>query len=186
MLKRNGMVKGMEINNLKQEIRKLPLFHGDYKTNIPGVTAYRFTGEKIHMPQTKNPYLYIVVEGMLRLYTPSGIMDYMAGQYSVSKIDTPLAGTVLAVSEEQDFLAVSVEFTIHEVITTILDMDNSLTEKILNENIPEQDMTISDREVIRSVYRLFYAMQETIPSEFLHRTILRELIYYLLCGSCGK
>ncbi len=123
----------------------------------------------------KNPYLYIVVEGMLRLYTPSGIMDYMAGQYSVSKIDTPLAGTVLAVSEEQDFLAVSVEFTIHEVITTILDMDNSLTEKILNENLPEQDMTISDREVIRSVYRLFYAMQETISSEFLHRTILREI-----------
>jgi hypothetical protein len=112
---------------------------------------------------------------MLRLYTPSGIMDYMAGQYSVSKIDTPLAGTVLAVSEEQDFLAVSVEFTIHEVITTILDMDNSLTEKILNENLPEQDMTISDREVIRSVYRLFYAMQETISSEFLHRTILREI-----------
>lgn len=54
--------------------------------------------------------------GMLRLYTPSGIMDYMAGQYSISRIDTPLKGKVLTLSEQKDFLALSVEFTVHEVI----------------------------------------------------------------------
>lgn len=71
---------------------------------------------KIRMPQTENPYLYIVLDGTLRLYTPSGIMDYMAGQYSVSKIDTPLSGTVLAFSKQQDFLALAVAFTPNDVI----------------------------------------------------------------------
>lgn len=87
------------------------------------------------MPSVENPYLYIVIDGMMRLYTPSGIMDYMAGQYSVSKIDTPLNGTVLKFSERQDFLALSVEFTINDVITTVLDLDNDLIENVMNEKM---------------------------------------------------
>lgn len=82
------------------------------------------------MPNTENPYLYIVLDGMLRLYTPSGIMDYVEGQYSISQIDTPLSGTVLTFSSRQDFLALSVEFTVFDIITAVLGLDNDLTEKI--------------------------------------------------------
>lgn len=86
------------------------------------------------MTHTENPYLYIVLDGALRLYTPSGMMDYMAGQYSVSKIDTPLSGTVLTFSEQQDFLALAVAFTANDVITEVLVMDNELSERIMGEN----------------------------------------------------
>lgn len=40
---------------------------------------YRFTSEQITMPGTESPCLYIVADGSMRLYTPSGMMDYMAG-----------------------------------------------------------------------------------------------------------
>ena len=93
------------IQTIRNEIRKLPLENGCNQTGIPCVTVYRFTEEKIPMPLVENPYLYIVLDGMLRLHTPSGIMDYMAGQYSISRIDTPFMGTVLNFSEQQDFLA---------------------------------------------------------------------------------
>lgn len=106
--------------NLQEEIRNLPLEEGGNKTGIACITAYWFTTERIQMPQTENPYLYIVIDGALRLYTLSEIMDYMAGQYSVSKIDTPLSGTVLAFSKQQDFLALAVEFTPNDVITEVL------------------------------------------------------------------
>jgi hypothetical protein len=106
------------------------------------------------MPSATNPYLYIVLDGMLRLHTPSGIMDYMAGQYSVSKIDTPLMGKVLNFSEQQDFLAPAIEFTVNDVITTVLSLDNDLTEKIMNEQLESQKMAMSDEAVIESVYRL--------------------------------
>lgn len=171
------------ISKLKKEIRKSSFDIGSYKFHVQNVTFYCFKEGKIQMPQTENPYLYIVINGTLRLYTPSGIMDYIEGQYSISKIDTPLSGTVLTFSEEQEFLAIAIEFTVNDVITTVLDIDNSLTEKIMNETIDEQDMSISDKAVIKSVYRL---VTQEIPSKFMQKNILREIIYYILCGSCGK
>lgn len=174
------------IQNIQEEVRALSLAEGENRTGIPFVTAWRYTVDKVQMPTTENPYLYIVLDGVLRLYTPSGIMDYMEGQYSISKIDTPLLGTVLALSSRQDFLALSVEFTAYDVITAILALDNDLTEKIMGERMDEQEMAVSDQEVLRSVYRLFPAMNQTIPSEFLRKNIMQEVIYYILCGSCGK
>lgn len=171
------------ISKLKKEIQKCSFDTESYKYHVQNVTFYRFKDEKIQMPQTENPYLYIVINGTLRLYTPSGIMDYIEGQYSISKIDTPLSGTVLTFSEEQEFLAIAIEFTVNDVITTVLDIDNSLIEKIMNEAVAERDMSISDKAVIQSVYRL---VTQEIPSEFMQKNILREIIYYILCGSCGK
>lgn len=66
---------------LKNRIRALPLHEGKNDTGIPYITAYQFTTNKIQMPQMENPYLYIVLDGILRLHTPSGIMDYIAGQF---------------------------------------------------------------------------------------------------------
>ena len=174
------------IQELQNELRTHFFMNGENPPKIPAVKVYRFTDERIEMPQTDNPYLYIVLDGMLRLYTPSGIMDYMAGQYSVSKIDTPLSGTVLAFSEQQDFLAISIEFTPSDVIQTILELDNELTERIMSEQLSEQEMTLSDSEVLQSVSRLFSVMNQTVPSEFIRKNIMQEITCYVLCGSCGK
>lgn len=174
------------IQTIRNEIRKRPLKNGSNSTDTSCVTVYCFTEEKIQMPLVPNPYLYIVLDGMLRLHTPSGIMDYMAGQYSISKIDTPLMGTVLNFSEQQDFLALSIELTVNDVITTVLSLDNDLTERIMGEQLESHMMTLSDEAVIESVCKLFCGTYKAIPSEFMRKNILREIIYYILCGSCGK
>ena len=129
---------------------------------IPAVTPYRFTAEHIPMPQTERPYLYIVLDGVLRLHTPSGMMDYMAGQYSISQIDTPLSGTVLAFSHRQDFLAVSVEFQPSQAVQTILSLDNELTERIMSEQMEEQETAAADRAVLESVSRLLDVMTASV------------------------
>lgn len=174
------------MESLQAKIRSLPLAEGCNKTGITHITAYRFTTEKIQMPQTENPYLYIVLDGALRLYTPSGIMDYMTGQYSISKIDTPLSGTVLTFSKQQDFLALAVAFTPNDVITEVLELDNELTERIMEERLKEDEMAVADQEVLHSVYRIFSVMDRPVPSEFIRKNIMREVIYYTLCGTCGK
>ena len=181
-----GENRNTALEKLQAQVRDLSLGEGENKTNIPFVTAWRFTRGKIEMPKTENPYLYLVLDGMLRLYTPSGMLDYMAGQYSVSKIDTPLFGSVLAFSRQQDFLALSVEFTVHDVITAVLALDNDLTERIAGEAMKEQEMAASDRAVPESVYRLFSVRKEKVWSEFLRKNTMQEVIYYILCGSCGK
>lgn len=103
----------------------------------------------------------------------------MAGQYSVSKIDTPLSGMVLAFSKQQDFLALAVEFTPNDVITEVLELDNELTERIMGEKLKEEEMSVSDREVLRSVYRIFSVMNKSLPSEFIRKNIMQKVIHYL-------
>lgn len=174
------------MKNTINELRTRFFMDGENLPKIPYVKVYRFTDKRIEMPQTDNPYLYIVLDGTLRLYTPSGIMDYMAGQYSISKIDTPLFGTVLVFSDQQDFLAVSVEFFSSDVIQTILALDNTLTERIMSGQLSEQEMVLSDNAVLQSVVRLFSVMNQTVHSEFIRKNIMQEIIYYVLCGSCGK
>ena len=61
---------------------------------------------------------------------------------------------MLAFSEQQDFLAISIEFFPSDIIHTILQLENELTERIMSEQLSEQEMTLSDREVIQSVSRL--------------------------------
>lgn len=173
------------IAQIQHEICALPLTEGANKTGIPFVTAWYFTSHKIEMPKTENPYLYIVVDGTLRLYTPSGIMDYMEGQYSISKIDTPLSGLVLTFSPQKSFLALSVEFTVNDVISCALNLDNDLRNRIMGQNMEEQEMSASDGAVIDSIYRLF-RIKQTVGSEFLRKNMMQEVIYYVLCGSCGK
>lgn len=180
------MIKVKKKERLLEKIRTMPLEEGSNQTGMRNITAYRFTTGKIHMPQTDLPYLYIVLDGVLRLYTPSGIMDYMEGQYSVSKIDTPMSGTVLSFSEQQDFLALAVSFTPYDVITEVLELDNELTERIIGGNLSEEEMSASDLEILSSVYRIFSAMDKPLLSEFLRKNMMREVIYYTLCGTCGR
>ncbi len=91
------------LSRLRLEIRNIFRTENNDQAEVSFMIAYRFFGAKVNMPQMENPYLYLVIDGALRLYTPSGIMDYMAGQYSISKIDTPLYGTVLFVPLRHQF-----------------------------------------------------------------------------------
>lgn len=174
------------LSKLGLEIRNMFRTGSSGQAEVSFMTAYRFSNTKVNMPQAENPYLYLVIDGALRLYTPSGIMDYMAGQYSISKIDTPLYGTVLSFSEQNDFLALALELASNEVIAAVLDLGSELTEKIMKETISEQETFWADRAVVGSVYRLLVTMQQPLASDYIRRNIMREIIYYVLCGSCGK
>lgn len=93
---------------------------------------------------------------------------------------------MLALSDQQDFLAISIEFFPSDVIQTILELDNELTERIMSEQLSDQEMTLSDSHVLQSVSRLFSVMSQAVPSEFIRKNIVQEITYYVLCGSCGK
>ena len=118
------------IEKLCKTIRTFSLTEEKNKTELPYLSIYRSTERQIDMPRMENFYIYVVLEGSIRLYTPSGIMDYMPGQYSVSKIDTPISGYVLTLSESCDFLALAIEFTLNDVISVLLDLDGNLAEQI--------------------------------------------------------
>ena len=123
------------LRRLQREVRTLAPAEGWWETGVPRMWACRFFGEKVQLPRIQLPYLYLVLDGALRLHTPSGILDYEAGQYSISRIDTPLRGTVLAPSREGDLLALALAFTANQVIEVVLALDRELTERIAGEGL---------------------------------------------------
>lgn len=174
------------ISSINNQLRELEYHDNCCKTAVPYLYAYRFTGSKISMPKTNNPYLYIVTDGSMRLHTPSGIMDYMQGQYSVSAIDTPKSAQVLTFSEKNDFLALSVEFTLEDVISIVLDLEGDFAERILHSHLQLQTMIRSDHAVIQSAEKLLLLMTEPERLSFMSEHIKREILFNVLCGSCGK
>lgn len=153
--------------------------------SIPSVTVYRFASKQISMPDN-GLYIYIVADGSMRLHTPSGIMDYMVGQYFVSAIDTPFSGEVLAFSENDDFVSLSIEITPEEVISVILETDGNMIEKILRSELPGNILSQADGQVIDSVIRLLRLSSKKEFLAFMGNQLKREIIFYVICGSCGK
>ena len=180
------MGQGRVLRRLQREVRALAPAEGWWETGVPRMWACRFSGEEVQMPRIQLPYLYLVLDGALRLHTPSGILDYGAGQYSISRIDTPLRGTVLAPSREGDLLALALAFAANQVIEVVLALDRELTERIAGEGLGEGTAAAADRAAFQTADRLLATRDQPLPPAFLQDNLLRELLYNLLCGSCGR
>lgn len=178
------MCKSLQV--LRELLHTNMLREGRNITAVSYMNIYAYTSKIIEMPQTENPYIYLIVSGSMRLHTPSGIMDYVAGQYSVSAIDTPISGQILTLSEQNDFLALSIEFTLDDVISVILDIDGDLSEKMFSTEPADDIMMLSDERVFDTVTRLVYLINESNSLSFMSKHLKREIIFNVLNGSCGK
>lgn len=155
-------------------------------TTPPFLHLFRYTSKTIPMPQVETLYIYFVLDGEFRLYTPGGMLDYVAGQYSVSAIDTPEKGYVLAFSEQQDFLAASVDFTANDVMSVIIALNDDLTMQILDNTLNDEFKAKQDQCVLSCLERILDMLVEPVSMKFLCEQIRAEMVFHILCGSCGK
>lgn len=155
-------------------------------SEISFLQVYSNLEKEFLMPQEQMLYIFFVLDGELRLYTPSGIMDYVAGQYSISAIDTPKRGYVLAFSEHQDFLSAVVSFTANDVMNVIITLDDELTRKILDDALDDDFKMKQEQQVLSCLERMLDAVDEPLSAKFLCRQIRTEMLFHVLCGSCGK
>ncbi len=174
------------LEKLKEKVRSIATGNGENQTVLPFLKIYKFVNSKIQMPTTEVPYIYLVLDGEMRLHTPSGIMDYIAGQYSVSAIDTPTSGDVLSFSKQQDFLALALTFTLDDVLSVMLNLDDDLTVQIAEGTIGSEITDKADHRIIETVYNLVCALDQSIGLSFMGKHIKQEIIYCVLCGSCCK
>ncbi|MDO4556832.1 MAG: AraC family transcriptional regulator [Lachnospiraceae bacterium] len=167
-------------------VRSMELLDGYNATPLSYLSVYRTESKILQMPPDNMPYLFVVLDGSMHLYTPSGILDYVAGQYSVSSIDTPSKGNVLAFSENQDFCAFSISFNLNEVHEVMMEIDGGLAKQILDDAVPAKIMEQADKSVIDSIHSLLSNLDNTIQRDFMGRHIKREIIFQILCGPSGK
>ena len=96
-------------------------------SEISFLQVYSNFEKEFSMQQEQTLYIFFILDGKLRIYTSSGIMDYVVGQYSISAIETPERGYVLAFSECQNFLLATVSFTANDVMNVTITLDDELT-----------------------------------------------------------
>ena len=174
------------LQKLANAIRMRVSADGCHVTAVSDLSLYRYKQASIQMPETSTPYLYLLAAGSMRLYTPAGMMDYVAGQYFVSAIDTPSSGCALAFSEKGDFLSLSIHFTLDDVISIVLDMDGEVPEEIVCGNLTDRCMEAADRNLTDAAVRLLSILDEPVQLAYMSRHIKREVIFQALCGSRGK
>ena len=156
------------------------------KLQIPFMHVFISADKEFPMPKAPIPYIFFILDGELRLYTPIGIMDYIAGQYSVSAIDTPERGHVLAFSKQQDFLAAVVEFTANDLLNIVISLEDELVTRIFADDLADELKLQHDQCVISCLERLLDTVNEPLSMRFLGEQSKRELLFHVLCGSCGK
>jgi len=158
------------LKELKQNLNDFTLQEGKNTTALPFFNIYRFTTQNIPLPENSKSYLYLIVNGVLRLHTISGILDYIPGQYSVSTIDSPLSGQFLTVSRDSEFCAIEIELSLDDVISIMLDMNEQLTDKIFASEISQRVMSGFDTNLIYAVTKLIKSMRQPDTLHFMGNT----------------
>lgn len=165
-------------------ISSLSLLEGENKTTVPYISVYRYSQKRIALPNISNPYIFFVINGSIRLFGIDGICDFGPLKYYISTINSPQMGEVLSTTKGAPFLALSVEFSIDDVIAVMLDIDGDLPEKLFDEEITENAISCEDNKLLEIVYRLL----NMTPMElsFMGKHLKREFIFDLITGLHGK
>lgn len=174
----------MKIDNITTKVRDL--INNSLELDISCINIYQYKTKEISFPSTSNPYLFLVLDGDIRLHTISGILDYSKGSYSISSIDMPKSCYALSFSNNNDILALTIEFTVTEIISVILDLDDELINKIIKEELSDEVMEKSDNRVIMTIDKLISLVNDKDILKYMEKHLRKEIIFYILCGSQGK
>lgn len=171
---------------LNQNLRSLRLGGGAHKTAVPYLDIHYACGGDFALPETNEPYIFFVADGSARLHTPSGILDYVAGQYSVSTIDMPFRGEIVELSEHGDFVALSVAFSADDVFSVLMSLEGNLAKEIARGKLPAAFMERADKNVAGCLARLAALLDDGRSLAFMAEHLKREILFNVLCGSCGS
>lgn len=172
------------LNALLALIYPYKLKEGWIGTNIPGLTIYNSSHSRINLPNPNDMYFYIIVSGAIRIYTPSGIMDYVAGQYSISNIDMPQMGEKL--DEKSNLIMLIWKFSREDVFSVIREFNQQSIDKIIEKRLPQKTVSFSSKNIIKLLCRTLELSCEYPQCDFLMKQLKKELIFYLLTGEKGK
>lgn len=156
------------------------------ETNVTYLNVYNSTSDIATRLNNLSHYIFYIIDGSVRLHTPSGILDYVSGQYSISTIDMPFNSQIITSSENNVFLALSITFTVDEVFSVLMSFDGDLAQQIADNKLSVAFMERADNNVTDCLVRLTALLNDNQSLQFMASHIKRELLFNVLCGSCGN
>lgn len=173
-----------KIQNLYSAVKPYLSVSEKNATPVPYIDVYCYNQKEIVLPDTANPYIFLVISGRMRLLFAEGIYEYGPGQYFISAIDSPRTGEIFSVSQENPFVALRVEFSVDDVISVMLDIDGDLPEVLFDEKSSEVSPPCTDEKIIDTISRLLNMTQTELS--FMGKHLKREIIFNLITGHYGR
>lgn len=170
---------------LKDLLLRCPFTQTINRTAVPYLFVCKFSEKIIPLPSATPHYIFYVADGSVRFHTPNGILDYVAGQYSISTVDMPFDGQAVE-QTNGSILALVANFTADEIFSVLLSFRGNLAETIANESLPVSFMEQADKNVTDCFIRLISLLDDETSLDFMADHIKREIIFHILCGSCGS
>ncbi|MDK9357437.1 AraC family transcriptional regulator [Lelliottia sp. V106_10] len=154
------------------------------ETILPYMHIHRFNTMNIPVPDPGEPFLYMVIRGRLQLFNASGISECRQGQYFISPVDVPSSGVFPEAKESESFLALSVNFSLADIIGVILDTEGDTPFERSAGKKNHDD--IENTEYLLSILERMLSLSSH-PSRvgFMGNHLKRELMFAILTGRFG-
>lgn len=72
------------------------------------------------------------------------------------------------------------------MLSVIIALDDSLCNQIIEDKLSEEYKFVQDKCVLSCLERMVNTLDEPLSMSFLCEQIRKEMIFHILCGSCGK
>lgn len=159
---------------------------GESPTSIPYLNVHRYDGHEVLMPSTSEPFLFIIVQGVLRLHLANEISEFKAGGHFVSSIDTPVAGESVRDASTSAFVAVSLNFSVADVVGVILDIEQDSRGEPVPMNVDALRQQLDVERMSGLVLRLLRMRDQPAQLAFMAKHLKREVIFNILLSSDGE
>ncbi|MFC0138879.1 helix-turn-helix domain-containing protein [Erwinia mallotivora] len=158
--------------------------NGGAETILPYMHIHRFNTVHIPVPDPGEPFLYMVIRGRLQLFNANGISECRQGQYFISPVDVPSSGVFPEAKESEPFLALSVNFSLADIIGVILDTEGDTPFERSAGKKNHDD--IENTEYLLSILERMLSLNSH-PSRvgFMGNHLKRELMFAILTGLFG-
>lgn len=178
------------MENIVQQLgciaKELAVSEGKNTTNISYLNIYRYHQENIILPDSLNLFILLVVNGSMRLNLSTSIKDYLPGQCLISSLDSPVNGHAISASKYSPFLALSMDFSVEEVVSVLLDIDDNLLDRLFEGEMFTDDCQQSDLDFLAVIMRLLDNNIQKDKLAFIAKHLKHEIIFNLVTGSKRK
>lgn len=164
---------------LNSEVRS----DGSSPTHIDYLSFNRASSPSVVRVGMLTPSFCLVVQGTKKMMIGKEEITYGTGAFSFSALDMPVSGQIAGASKARPYLGVRVELDPKEIASVALDAKLDFREK--QKTKPSAFISEASETIQEALLRLvkFYLKKEN--SEFLERSLKRELFYHLLTSDDG-
>lgn len=152
--------------------------HGYYPTPVPGLNLVRATQPSGIEHAIWRPLICLVLQGAKQLNVGAKEAAFGAGDSILLTADLPTVSQITQASEQSPYLSMVIDLDIGVIAELVIEMSNS-TGAMVEKNLD------TSAEVSDVLARMMQLLARPQALTLLHKTLTRELHYWLLAGRLG-